>query len=390
VAVLGASVIVAVRLEGSEVSGYNWSDPQSVRLRLLPLAMTLAMIGILASLAPGRHRDPSRERPQATYGMSVICAGVVAVVFAASQAFVPYLVLLAMDAVRNAMPGPVALHTLRPDLKGRLAGAGLQSAPVLACCFGLGLLTARDCRRPAGATGPVSERGPFALPAVAAATGLGAVWLLAVTLPRLDGWLAEGFHVTIDPLNAALVAFGFAGLAFGIAARANSPPGPPEPARAEARPWTRFWRALGSLAIGLLVLDFVAAHVIELILARRVTDGGPVDESWSRWVGWVDAAFDWLLSVVPWKRVTPWYVYEAPGWIALALTMTWVAWRVVLLLLAPIGTRPTPIDASLADRRSFKRFTIRWVALTVLMIAALPALFLTGLAVLHGVFRLTG
>jgi hypothetical protein len=272
-----------------------------------------------------------------------------------------------------------------------LLWAGLESAPVLACCLGLGLLISRDFRRPAHATGAGSARGLFALAAVTAATGLGAVWLVTVTLPRLDDWLAEGISVTIDPLNGALIAFGFAGLAFGLAAaRAAQRPGPSEPARAGAGPRASFWYALRNLAIALIVLDFVAARAIDLIVARRVTDGGPVDASWSRWVGWVDAAFEWLRSVVPWQRAAPWYVYEVPEWIATVLAMTWVAWRVVLLLLAPVDTQPTPIDASLADRLSFQRFTMRWVALLVLMTAALPTLFLTGLAVLNGVFRLLG
>jgi hypothetical protein len=248
------------------------------------------------------------------------------------------------------------------------------------------MLVARDCRRPADAA--CCGRGSSASLVLVVAAALGAVWLFNATLPRLDGWLAEGIQAAIDPLNAALIAFGFGGLALGIAARSTRRPGPSAPTEAAARPWTFFWHAVRNLAIALAVLDFVAARVGDLVLARRVADGGPVDASWSRWVGWIDAAFDWLRSVAPWQRVQPSFVYESPEWIALALAMTWVAWGVVLLLLKPIGSKPTPIDASLADRGTLWRFTLRWLVLSVLMIAALPTLFLTGLAVLNGVFRL--
>ena len=67
--------------------------------------------------------------------------------------------------------------------------------------------------------------------------------------------------------------------------------------------------------------------------------------------------------------------------------MGWVAWRVFLMLVTPIGIEPTPIDASLADRRTLGRFVIRWTALTVLMVASLPALFLSALVLLHTLFR---
>jgi hypothetical protein len=387
VAVLVAFLIVAARLLGGELAGNTWTDPQTVRLRLLSVTITLAMTGILAGLGPGRTPDPARDRPKTMQWLSVICAGLVGVLIAASQTVITYLVLLAMDAVRNAMSGPGALGPSRPGVQGRVLSAGLESAPVLACSLALGVLVARDCRRPAVATG--SRRGGCVLLAVAAAAGVGAVWLLTVTLPRLDDWLAEGIQVAIDPLNAALIAFGFGGLAVGIAARATYRPAESVPDGA-AVPRASFWRLLRNLALALLLLDFVAARAIDLIIARRATDGGPVDASWSRWVGWVDAAFDWLRSVVPWRRVAPWYVYEAPEWIALVVLMMWVAWRVVVLLLAPIGPEPTPIDASLADRDSMCRFAGRWVALSVLMIAALPMLFLAGLAVLNGVFRLLG
>jgi hypothetical protein len=388
VAVLGALLMVEARLLGDEVSADARSDPQAVRLRLLPLALTLAMMGILAGLAPVRDRDSAGDRPQALQWLSVVCAGVAGIVIAASQTFIPYLVLLAMDAVRNAMPGPMALRPLRPVLPERLLWAGLESGPVLACGFALGLLIARDCRRPAGAGGP--EPAPRALLVVTTATALGAVWLITVTLPRLDGWLAERVQATIDPLNAALIAFGFMGLALGLAARATHRPGPSVPKGGVARQRASVWHVLRSVAVALVLIDFIAARAIDLVLARRVTDGGPVDASWRPWVGWVDTAFDWLRSVIPGRRVAPWYVYESPEWIVLALALAWVTGRVALLLLMSIGPKRTPIDASLTDRHTRCALIIRWMALSVLMIAALPTLFLTGLAVLNGVFRLLG
>ena len=387
---LGGALVVEARLLGGDAVSVALSDPQTVRSRLLPLAVTFALAGILAGLAP--FSDPGQERPRRLAWLSVVWAAVAGLVIATTQTVILYLILLAMNAVRNAMTGRVASQPLGQDLHGRILRAGAESTPVLACCLVLGLLIARELRGPASRPGEAGASGRVlcALLATTAAAGVGAAWLLAVTLPRLDDWLAEGLRVVIDPLNAAIIVLGFAGLALGPAARATDPPERPQPDESVYRPRTFYWRALGKLAFALFLLDFIAGRAIDLIVARRVIAGGPVDQSWTRWVGWVDAAFDWLRSVVPFQPLVRWNLFEGPEWLALALAEAWVAWRVASLLVTAIGNTPTPIDASLADRRTFCRFAIRWAALTVLMVASLPASFLVGLALLHILIRGSG
>ena len=388
VAVLGTALVVEVGLLGSDVGGDDWSDARAVRLRLLPLVLTLALAGILGGVAPGRDRAAAPGRPRRMVWLSVVCTAVTGVIIVATQAVIPYIILLALNAVHNAMPGPFALQPMRPDLNGRLLRAGVEAAPVLGCCLALGLLVARELQRRPGDAG-VAWRGDLALLAATTAAGLGAAWLTAVSIPRLDECLTEAIGVTIDPLNVALIAFGFAGLALGIAARATERPGHSDPAGTEERPRAWFWRVMRNLVIALILLDFVAARGFDLIVARRAAAFGIVQTPVPRWIGWVDAAFDYLQMFLGSlrRRVQPWYYFEAPEWLALALAMGWVAWWVLLLLATPIGTDPSPIDACLGDRRTLGRFAIRWLALSVLMAASLPTLFLAGLVFLHSLFR---
>ena len=310
-AVLGLALVVEVRLLGSDVKAATWSNPQSARLQLLPLALTLALAGIFAGLVPGRNRD----RPRGMAWLSVVWAGVAGVVIASTLAVAPYAVLLAMDAVRNAMTGPIALQPLRPNLHGRLIHAGVESAPVLACCLILPCWS-----RATSAAGPATParrwRGPFALLAATAAAGLGAAWLYTVTIPMLDEWLTEGLRVTIDPLNAAVIVLGFAGLALGIAARATDRTGSPDSAGTEDSPRAWLWRTLRNLVIAFILLDFLAARGIDLIIGRRLADDEPVDAPLRHWIGWVDAALESILLFIR-ERVEPWYYFETPEWLAL-------------------------------------------------------------------------
>ena len=229
----------------------------------------------------------------------------------------------------------------------------------------------------------VVGRGLCALLATTVAAATGAAWLLAVTMPGLDPWLAEGLWVVVDPRNAAVLVLGFAGLALGLVARAADRPGRPESDESEQRPRAWRWGILGKLLFTLILIDVIAARAIDLILVRRVTDGGPINGTWTPWVGWVDAGFDWLQTVLPLRQFRPWYLFETPDFVALALLEAWLAWRVAALLLSSAGDTPTPIDANLANPRTTVRFAIRWAALTVLMVAALPASFLTGVALLQ-------
>jgi hypothetical protein len=376
VAALGTFVVVEARLLGDDPADLS-PDSLILRRRLLPLTATLAMVGILAGMTPGRPR--ARARGMAW--LSVVWAGSAGVLIAVSQAFVPYLVLLALEAVSNAMSRPDRSQLARLGLHRRVIQAGLESIPVLACCFLLGLLISHELRRPASRPGGrgASWRGPLALLVATAATAAGAAWLVAVTIPRLHESLAEGLSMTVGLPEAAALVLGIAGLAIGPVTRAADRPGRPEPGAIVDRPRTPFLRVLLLMAVASLLLDFLLAGGLNLSWL--------VEWSWTRWVERVNASFRWLLVYLPSPLNQVWYLLLTPQWVALALAQAWVCWRVACLLVSPFGSEPTPIDASLEDRHALARCATRWLALTVLMLAALPVLFVVGLVAMHGLCR---
>ena len=92
VALLGAAVVDEVRLLSRVAVRVDWETPQSVRLSLLPLAMTFAMAGLLAGLSPGRGRAVARL-PRLAW-LSVVLAVAAGVAITANEAVIPYLVLI--------------------------------------------------------------------------------------------------------------------------------------------------------------------------------------------------------------------------------------------------------------------------------------------------------
>ncbi len=104
--------------------------------------------------------------------------------------------------------------------------------------------------------------------------------------------------------------------------------------------------------------------------------------------GWTDAAFARLPSVFADGPLA--LLMFDPFWLLMTFGQAWITWRVIGLLVAPVGDEPTPLDVCLGDRRSFGRFAIRWLALTVLMVAALPTLFLLGFGLLIVLLRALG
>jgi hypothetical protein len=140
-----------------------------------------------------------------------------------------------------------------------------------------------------------------------------------------------------------------------------------------------------NLVVALLSLDLILARVFRVLERGGVSVGG-----WEQWIGWVDAAYQWLRSIVPSPLLDVWKVSQQPAWVILALAQIWVGWRVLRLVLAEPDALPSPIDATVRNRPALARFMIRWGAITVLMIAALPTLFVTGLVVLHVTVRSLG
>jgi hypothetical protein len=307
--------------------------------------------------------------------LSVLWAGLAGVLIVASEVLIAYLVLMALEAVSNARTRIDWVQREYPGLRERIHDAGLMAIPALVCCLVLGLLISHELRRSA-APAAATRRGTLMLVLVSAATAATAAWLLATGIPLLHTNLAEGLWLTIAPADAAVLVVGFGGLALGLAARGADRPGPQGPDEEVSRPrWSFLSRRLTAAAT--LVLLYVIINCVQMI-------GG-----YARWwlkpqASWFYASQSWLWDQL-WVSSMPWN-----GWLVLALTEAWVFWRLTWFWWKPLGTGPTPIDAWLGDRAALVRFAARWVALTVLMVAALPVLFVVGLAVLDGVLRAHG
>jgi hypothetical protein len=306
------------------------------------------------------------------------------VVIVATQALLPYLVLLALEAVSNAMTRLDAAQRTGPGLDGRIGRAGLEAIPGLACCLLLGLLISGELRRPAPPAGAsrTAWRGPLALLVAIAATAAAAARLLWATIPMIHPRLAEGLWMTLGPVEVAVIVLGFAGLALGPSARSADRATPPEAEGVEGHRRASPLRIVLKTAFALVLLD--------LIISRGLNIAGFVAASPTWRTGWVDDALAWFRSLFPLVLTRPWMFFQSPQWLALALAQAWVSWRVACLLVSPIETDPTPIDLCLENPRRAGRFAIRWVALTVLMVASLPVLFVAGLVAVHDFLRVFG
>ena len=194
--------------------------------------------------------------------------------------------------------------------------------------------------------------------------------------------------MTVDPLNAAIIIFGFAGLGIGMAACPADRPRDPEPDQSPGRTRTRLLRVLRDLAIVLILLDVIVAGIADCLTAQRGLPGRNVPGSWTRWVGWTDAAFARLAPVSASGAFS--VLMFDPGLFFLIFGQVWITWRVIRLLIAPVGDEPAPLDVCLGDRRTFGRFAIRWLALTVLMVAAIPTFFIAGLGLFGAFLRASG
>lgn len=88
-----------------------------VQRNLLPVAATLGMAGIAAGMLQGRVR--ATRWPS----LSTLVATGVGVVFVATESIIPYLVLIAIEAVTCALSHPDRARLARPDLSDRITRA---------------------------------------------------------------------------------------------------------------------------------------------------------------------------------------------------------------------------------------------------------------------------
>lgn len=344
---------------------------ESLRLTL-PLGATLAMVGVVAGTTWGRPVRRSRLA-----WLSIIGATVVGILAMASQAIIPYLVMTAIEAVDHAMVHRISPPGTWPSVYRRLMRAAGEGLVVVSLGIVLAIWVSRVLRRSPPDPGEPdrSRRDSIILALLTGATALGALRLVTVTIPRWQVQMVEGMQILLTPPALIALALGFAGLAAGIAARAADLPGSPSPPVRSAR-----WQ-LVQRVIGVILKVLLAWALIDVIIARVFYESIARGDISTHWIGWVDVTY---------RRLQPTTINPSGiGWIwspdvlVFVAAQIWLGSRIVFALVMPARLELTPLDVALASRASFVRFGLRWLALFVLMITAIPAFVVEGMALYH-------
>ncbi len=363
---LGLFMVGELPLLQDEPTGLAAREP--IRGRgILPVVAALGMAGILAGLSGESRRVGGTRRG------SVLWAGISGIAIVSAQMMVPYLVLLAMAAVENALVRTDWAWRARPSLYARLLRAGVEAIPAVACCLALALRISDAFTKPRGESSGKEIRALLLGSCLAAGTG---AWLIWVTLPGLNPWLSEGLWIVLSEQYGLAIVLGFAGLSFGIVARASEHGGEV----------TAVSPSRGRRGFQIVVLFIVALFVAELVaslVGEGLMRGGYVGRARSPGFGGLIAFVEWLLSSPRWLTDRNWELATSFARAVLGLLEAWLAWRIGWLLVTPPVSDSSPVDRLLADRRDLGRLAVRWLALTVLMLAALPSLFLAGLLTFH-------
>ena len=191
--------------------------------------------------------------------------------------------------------------------------------------------------------------------------------------------------MTLKPPLVAAIVLGFASAGAALAARAADRPQVPTEPEPTRRRWP-FW--LATSVVGLVALGFLAANV-DRFVSVFLNGAGSRSGLLARLPERLNLLSDWFGWLVALLFRDIWVTTQGPVYLVMAVTHVWIAYRLALMLLTSPGSARSPLDDAFRNRSGFGVFLIRWFAVTVLMVAALPSLFVTGLVVLHGLFQMT-
>ncbi|WP_435008286.1 hypothetical protein P12x_005541 [Tundrisphaera lichenicola] len=389
---LGWSVIEgSLALQAEPGSGWlGQATNGEMRLRLIPLMTTLGMIGLVLALGPLPVRRVPAGRSRRSWPL-VLLAGLGGLAIVASgYGLIPYLVLLAMEAVRLALThGPLIPL---PSIFDRLTRAGLETLPGLAACLATAIWLDEDLRTsardPARARAARSWAGVVTRASTVLLAAAGSAYVLLDSIPRLSPPLSEGIAMMVDPWSFLAIVLGFVGLSAGIAARPSArlaeESAGDRPAVVEEPSGIGVWprRIIGGMAC--LVAIEVTAAAIQSI-RRDLDDRWYIPISIDRWVVILKAPLAWLgysTSGANWLLLI-----DRPSDALMFAASAWLAVRLLILMVSRQTGRPAPFDLLTVDRQTFGRFLGWSVALATLMLASLPLLAVAGVVLTHLMLR---
>jgi hypothetical protein len=356
---------------GGMIAG--WGPRYRAYQNLLPLCALLAMIGLLLGMGAGGFLDepePRRPRPAGFSAVLGAIAGVLVMAIPVFHGVIPYLVVIAIEAVHNAM------HHRRvpgPSLSARLLEGGFQAGVSWIACVALAVVLARDFDRARRGIPWSTTRSGWhfrvGLLGIAAASGL-SVGLY--TVPAIHPELAEGLKQILSPAIVGMIVCGFGLFGAGMAARSVCPR-----QSGEKPHWmVRFSTIIRGIVLVLAVLWFLinapGAPTLDPDIPRVFGLVNMVLSTISRmWGLFPDAFVAGLFSAFTLANVL---------WITIGLGLLLL---LVELAIRPAGTVDAPFDRLVLDRAIAGRFAWLVAGLVVVALAALPTFFVAGMALLH-------
>ena len=285
---------------------------------------------------------------------------------------IPQLILIALEAVNNALP-PGSRYT-SATLSSRMLRAGIEAVPAGLAIVGLALIVARDFDRAGRSLPWARTRTGWSLRLIALASALAAGTAMAfIGIRLLSPRLFDGFHQVVDPEVVVTTLVGFGILAAGLSARAVVP----RPTGERPR-WLRrlaYVLPLGMLGIGLLYLladlPIGAETDQELppIVGRLLTRAGEGVQSF-------------------WDLLPDDVVAFLHSWLGLDGLLFFLTAAALVFFLTELAFRPTavmtvPFDQVAGEPGRLVRFIWLTTALTVVCLAAIPTLIVMGQVILH-------
>jgi hypothetical protein len=352
---------------GSQVPG--WGANYRLRQGLFPICALLAMLGLALGMGAGAILEESPRAKRRPYWLLVPLAGLAALLIVAQPqgpSLIPYLVLIAIEGVTNALRYRLVAG---PGLSIRLFHAGIDASVAAGVCLLLALILARDFERARRAL-PWAESlgGRFLRLLVLMATTAAGLYIARVTMPAIQPALAEGFVQIIRASEVFMIVIGFGLFATGLAARTVTE----RPARDIPR---SLMISTAIVRYGVLALVTISA-LVAVPPASQLSPGLP--GLLTRAIDAIQMAINRMFNRLPDPFVTALFQWLAAEPLFWSLMMLGLAALILELAIRGDQVAFAPFDA-LAGQRS-TRFPIVWLvaALVVLCLAVLPTLIVAG------------